>query len=273
MVAAGEAGGFLDQALDRLAIMYESEAALKAKIKSASTYPIVVLCFALLMMIGVIWFIVPIFEEMFASLGGQLPIPTQIMVTLSHNLWWWLPLTIILVLGGIKGYKRAREKSPSFRLRTDRLKLRIPVFGPLGTKIAISRWARTLGTLLSVGVPVTQALDLVGATSGNAVISTAMDDVRDAVRTGSPMSRPLAEHSVFPPMAVQMLEVGEESGRTSEMLDKTADFYDDEVENATESLTSALEPVLVIVIGAVIGLMVICLYLPMFSIYQHIEGG
>lgn len=273
MIAAGETGGFLDEALDRIAKMYEADAALKSKIKAAATYPIVVLVFSFLMMIGVIWFIVPIFERMFASLGGDLPLPTRIMVQLSHHLYWWLPLMVVLSVGGTKLYSRARKTRPAFRTRTDRMKLRIPIFGKLATKIAISRWARNLGTLLSVGVPVTQALEMVGATSGNAVIEEAMIEVRDAVRTGSPMSRPLAKQAVFPPMVVQMLEVGEESGRTSEMLDKAADFYDNEVENATEGLTSTLEPLMVVVIGAVIGLMVICLYLPMFSIYQNINGS
>jgi type IV pilus assembly protein PilC len=270
-IAAGEAGGFLDKALDRVASMYESDAALRAKIKSALTYPAVVLVFSLLMMIGVIWFIVPIFEKMFSQLGGQLPLPTRIMVQLSHNMWWWLPLAVVVVVGGLRIYKRARRTNPAFLLWDDRLRLRVPVFGPLSTKMAVSRWARNLGTLLSVGVPVSQALDMVGTTAGNAVIANAMIDVRDSVRTGSTISAPLTRHPVFPPMVVQMLEVGEESGQTSAMLDKAADFYDDEVKNATESLTSALEPLLVVIIGAVIGAMVICLYLPMFSIYQHIQ--
>jgi type IV pilus assembly protein PilC len=273
MVAAGEAGGFLDEALDRIAIMFESDAALRGKIKSAATYPLVVLVFSLIMMVGVIVFIVPIFEKMFAQLGGQLPLPTRILVNLSNNMWWLLPILIGLVVALTWGYKRARRTNPAFKLRTDAIKLRIPVFGPLMTKLAISRWARNLSTLLSVGVPVTQALEMVGDTAGNAVIANAMIEVRDAVRTGSTISRPLSKHAVFPPMLVQMVEVGEESGRTSEMLSKAADFYDTEVENATDSLTSSLEPLLVVFIGAVIGLMVICLYLPMFSIYQNIEGN
>ena len=270
-IAAGEAGGFLDKAMDRVASMYESDAALRARIKSALTYPAVVLVFSMLMMIGVIWFIVPIFERMFASLGGRLPLPTRIMVTLSHNLWWWLPVAVVAGVGSQRLYRRARRTSPGFLLRTDRLMLKLPVFGPLGTKMAVSRWARNLGTLLSVGVPVSQALEMVGTTSGNAVIAHAMIEVRDSVRTGSTISLPLSRHPVFPPMVVQMLEVGEESGQTSSMLDKAADFYDDEVKSATEALTSALEPLLVVVIGAVIGAMVICLYLPMFSIYQQIQ--
>jgi type IV pilus assembly protein PilC len=161
----------------------------------------------------------------------------------------------------------------NFRLRMDRLKLRLPVFGMLFTKLAISRWARNLGTLLAVGVPIIQALEVVGGTAGNAVVSEAMDDVRAAVRVGQQMSGPLSKHPLFPNMVVQMMEVGEETGQITEMLDKVADFYDHEVETATESLTSAMEPLLVVLLGAVIGTMVICLYLPMFSIYQHIQTG
>jgi type IV pilus assembly protein PilC len=164
-------------------------------------------------------------------------------------------------------------KSAAFRLKSDRLKLKIPVFGKLYTKLAISRWSRNFGTLLAVGVPVIQALDIVGGTSGNALIGEAMRDVRDAVRTGSTISRPLAKHTIFPSMVVQMLEVGEETGQTSEMLDKVADYYDQEVQTATDSLTSALEPLLVVIMGLVIGTMVICLYLPMFTIYQNIQSN
>lgn len=271
MVAAGEVGGFLDEALDRIATMFESDAALRAKIKAALTYPLVVLVFAALMMIGVVWFIVPIFEKMFSQLGGELPLPTRVLVLLSDNLWWILPLVVAVITGTLWSYRRGYRTSASFRYKADRFKMRVPVFGPLFTKLAISRWARNLGTLLSVGVPVTQALEMVGATAGNAVIANAMIEVRDSVRTGSTIAAPLSRHPVFPSMLVQMVEVGEESGRTSEMLGKAADYYDDEVENATEGLTSALEPLLVVFIGAVIGGMVVCLYLPMFTIYQNIQ--
>lgn len=273
MIRAGEAGGFLDGALERVARMYEADANLRAKIKGAMTYPVIVLIFSLLMGAGVIIFIVPIFEKMFASLGGQLPLPTQVMVVMSHNMWWAGPLLIAVTVAGLKVYRNALRDLPHFRLRNDQLKLRLPVFGKLFTKVAISRWARNLGTLLAVGVPITQALDVVGGTSGNAVITGAMDDVRAAVRVGLPMSGPLERNPLFPPMVVQMMEVGEETGQLTEMLDKLADFYDHEVETATESLTSALEPLLVVLLGTVIGTMVICLYLPMFSIYSHIQSN
>jgi type IV pilus assembly protein PilC len=165
------------------------------------------------------------------------------------------------------------RKSAAFRLKVDRVKLRLPVFGSLFTKLAISRWSRNFGTLLAVGVPIIQALDVVGGTSGNAVITEAMQDVRDQVRMGGQMSTALEKHPLFPSMVTQMLEVGEETGQITAMLDKVADYYEKEVETSTESLTSAMEPLLVVLLGAVIGAMVICLYLPMFSIYQHIQSN
>ena len=194
--------------------------------------------------------------------------PTQVMVTLSHNMWWALPLGLVVDDRRYAAVPQGVRDNFAFRLKTDKIKLRLPVFGNLFTKLAISRWARNLGTLLAVGVPIIQALEIVGGTAGNAVVGEAMNDVRDSVRGGAPMSRPLGKHPLFPSMVVQMLEVGEETGQTSEMLDKVADFYDQEVETATDSLTSALEPLLVVLLGAVIGTMVICLYLPMFSIYS-----
>lgn len=271
MVKAGETGGFLDDALSRIARMYEADADLRAKIKSAMTYPVIVLIFSLLLGTGVIMFIVPIFEKMFKNLGGSLPLPTQVMVTLSHNMFWILPIAIVGSIVGYKAYKKALQTRPPFRLKIDRAKLRLPVFGPLFTKLAISRWARNFGTLLAVGVPIIQALEVVGGTSGNAVITAAMDDVRDTVRVGGQMSTALEKHPLFPTMVTQMLEVGEETGQITDMLDKVADYYEKEVETATDSLTSAMEPLLVVLLGAVIGTMVICLYLPMFSIYQHIH--
>ena len=273
MIRAGEAGGFLDGALDRVARMYEADSNLRAEIKSAMTYPVVVLCFSLLLGTGVIMFIVPVFEKMFSQLGGDLPLPTAIMVKLSHNMWWIGPLVIGGAIGGLKSYKKAYRGNKDFRLKVDQLKLKLPVFGALFTKLAISRWARNLGTLMHVGVPVINALDVVGDTAGNAVIGEAMKDVKSAVRIGQQMSGPLEKHPMFPPMVVQMLEVGEETGQLTEMLDKLADFYDHEVEASTKALTSALEPLMVVMLGAVIGTMIICLYLPMFSIYGHIQGA
>jgi type IV pilus assembly protein PilC len=272
MVRAGETGGFLDDSLARVASMYEGDAALRAKIKSALTYPVIVLIFSALMGTGVIIFIVPIFEHMFASLGGELPLPTRIMVTLSHNMFWLLPIVVTALVATMRYVRTRLRRDKDFALRFDRLRLRLPVFGSLLTKLAISRWARNLAALISVGVPLLQALEIVGGTSGSGVVSAAMEDVRDGVRSGQQMSTLLAKQPLFPGMVVQMLEVGEETGQVVNMLDKVSDYYDREVETATESLAAALEPVMVVVMGIVIGLMVICLYLPMFTIYKNIQG-
>jgi len=273
MVRAGETGGFLDSALDRTANNFEKDANLRGKIKSALTYPVIVIAFSLLMITGVLIFIVPIFERMFSQLGGKLPLPTRLMVDVSHKMFWILPLVIAIAAGATWFFQQKLRTDESWRLNFDRFKLRVPVFGPLFTKIAISRFARNLGTLLAVGVPVMQALDVVGGTTGNAVISEAMKDVQRSVRDGQPMSAPLVKHPIFPTMVTQMIEVGEETGQISAMLDKVADFYDHEVETATESLTAAIEPIMVVVMGAIVGVMVVCLYLPMFTIYQHIQGA
>jgi type IV pilus assembly protein PilC len=194
------------------------------------------------------------------------------MVTLSHAMYWLLPLSIAITVTAAIWFRRKLHDDYAWRLGFDKLKLRAPVFGTLFTKIAISRFARNLGTLLAVGVPVMQALDVVGGTTGNAVIGEAMKDVQRSVRDGQTMSAPLVKHPIFPAMVTQMMEVGEETGQISSMLDKVADFYDHEVETATESLTAAIEPLMVVLMGAIIGVMVICLYLPMFTIYQHIGG-
>jgi type IV pilus assembly protein PilC len=225
------------------------------------------------MITAVLVFIVPIFEKMFKQLGGKLPLPTQIIVSTSHALAWLGPLLIVVAVIATTVVKRILKTNPPFRLWFDRTKLRIPVFGNLLTKMAISRFSRNLGTLLGVGVPIMQALDVVGATTGNAVITEAMVDVQDSVRQGQTMTGPLSRHDIFPAMVVQMIEVGEESGQISQMLDKIADFYDREVDQAAEALTAAIEPIMVLLMGGIVGSMVVCLYLPMFSIYQHIQGA
>ncbi|MET7424675.1 type II secretion system F family protein [Dactylosporangium sp. NPDC005555] len=273
MIRAGETGGFLDSALDRIATNFEKDAHLRGKIKSALTYPVIVLVFTVVMISAVLIFIVPIFEKMFKQLGGELPLPTQIIVSASHTLYWLGPLVIIAGVTITVSLRKAAAANPAVRLRIDKVKLRLPVFGPLFTKIALSRFSRNLGTLLGVGVPVLQALDVVGATTGNAVISTAMADLQNAVREGRPMSSQLGSHKIFPSMVVQMVEVGEESGQISQMLEKVADFYDREVDSAADALTASIEPIMVLVMGGVVGGMIICLYLPMFSIYQNIQSN
>jgi type IV pilus assembly protein PilC len=273
MVRAGEAGGMIDRALEQIADSLEKDAALRGKIKSALTYPAIVLSFTFVLIALVLIFIVPIFEAMFKSLGGELPGITQFLVDTSHNMWWIGPLFLTVGIGGTTAFKRRLRSSASFRLGFDRFKLKMPVFGPLLRKLAMSRFSRSLGLLLNVGVPVMQALSVVGETTGNEVINAAMKDVSAAVREGQPMSTALRQHKIFPEMVTQMIEVGEESGQISQMLDKVADFYDREVDSAAESLTASIEPIMVLVMGAVVGGMVICLYLPMFTIYQNIQSN
>ena len=273
MIRAGEAGGMIDSALLQIAESLEKDTALRGKIKSALTYPAIVLGFTFVLIAGVLIFIVPIFESMFKNLGGELPAITQFLVDASHNMWWIGPLFLLITVGGTTVFKRRLRESAELRLAFDRFKLRMPVFGPLVRKLAMSRFSRNLGLLLNVGVPVMQALSVVGETTGNEVINAAMRDVQSAVRDGQPMSSALRHHKIFPEMVTQMIEVGEESGQISQMLDKVADFYDREVDSAAESLTASIEPIMVLVMGAVVGGMVICLYLPMFTIYQNIQSS
>jgi len=273
MIRAGETGGMIDRALEQIAMSLEKDTALRGKIKSALTYPAIVLSFTFVLIAAVLIFIVPIFEQMFKNLGGKLPAITQFLVTTSHNMWWIGPLVLGTGIGTTVWFKQQQRASESFRLKVDRVKLKLPVFGSLFRKLAISRFSRNLGLLLNVGVPVMQALAVVGETAGNEVINAALKDVQSAVRDGQPMSSALRNHSVFPAMVTQMIEVGEESGQISQMLDKVADFYDREVDSAAESLTASIEPIMVLVMGAVVGGMVICLYLPMFTIYQNIQSN
>jgi type IV pilus assembly protein PilC len=273
MIRAGETGGMIDQALKQIADSLEKDTALRGKIKSALTYPAIVLSFTFVLIAAVLIFIVPIFETMFKGLGGHLPAVTQFLVTTSHNMFWIGPLVLTVGITTTVWFQRKQRTSESFRLSVDRVKLRMPVFGSLFRKLAISRFSRNLGLLLNVGVPVMQALAVVGETTGNEVIHSAMKDVQNAVRDGQPMSSALRRHEVFPEMVTQMIEVGEESGQISQMLDKVADFYDREVDSAADSLTASIEPIMVLVMGAVVGGMVICLYLPMFTIYQNIQSN
>ena len=273
MIRAGEAGGMIDRALEQIAASLEKDSALRGKIKGALTYPAIVLSFTFVLIAAVLIFIVPIFEGMFKSLGGELPAITQFLVNASHNMWWIGPLVVGTLITASVTYKRKMRESESFRLKADQLKLKMPVFGSLLRKLAMSRFSRNLGLLLDVGVPVMQALSVVGETTGNEVIDVATKDVQSAVRDGRTISSALRRHPVFPEMVTQMIEVGEESGQISQMLDKVADFYDREVDSAAESLTASIEPIMVLVMGAVVGGMVICLYLPMFTIYQNIQSN
>jgi type IV pilus assembly protein PilC len=272
LVRAGEVGGFLDQALESAATTFEKDVKLMSTIKSAMTYPLVVLVMAIVAMIGMIVFIVPVFKGMFEDLGGELPIPTQILVVLSENAAWGVPLLIVATVV-FAVWWRKNKNTDRVRAFVDPLKLKIPVFGPLFQKVAISRVTRNLSTMTRSGVPILQALAIVADTSNNWVLQKALHEVQDSVRSGRSIAGPLGEHPVFPSMVVQMIAVGEDSGSLEQMLGKIADFYDDEVQSTTEALTSLIEPLMIAVIGVLIGGIIISLYMPMFSIYGQISGG
>tara|TARA_R110002020_G_scaffold15464_9_gene55033 strand:+ start:1305 stop:2543 length:1239 start_codon:yes stop_codon:yes gene_type:complete len=270
LVRVGETGGFLGQALSSIAETYGKEAELQNKIRTATTYPLVVLVIAVLGVLVMVTFIVPIFESMFTGIGSALPLPTQILVTLSHNMMWILPLLVVLALAGWVWWTRNR-RTDRVRRFIDPLKLRLPVFGPLATKIAVARFTRNLAMMLQAGVPLVQALSIVGQASNNIVIEQAVHDIQDSIRQGRSFAAPLAKAAVFPSMVAQMVSVGEESGTLSEMLSSIADLYENEVETATDQLTATIEPVLIVGIGILIGGMVISLYLPIFSLYGELS--
>ena len=271
MVRAGETGGQLDTVLLRVADNFEADYRLRQKVKSAMTYPVVVAGIAGLLVTIMLLFVVPTFAGMFTGLGGTLPLPTKILLTLSQQAKFLVPAFIILSIVGFIVYKRSRASSATARLRTDQVKLKIPIFGDLFQKVAISRFTRTLGLLLRAGVPVLQALDIVAESTGNEVLARAALDLKESVRSGETMAGPLVKHDVFPPMVVQMIAVGEDTGALDAMLDKISDFYDQEVESTTEQLTSLIEPIMIAVLGGIVGAMVIALYMPMFKIFDLIK--
>ena len=271
MVRAGETGGQLDTVLMRVADNFEADYKLRQKVKSAMTYPVVVAGIAILLLTVMLLFIVPTFANMFEGLGGELPLPTKILLALSNQAKILVPLFVIGSIVGTVVYKRVRKSNQRARLRFDAFKLKVPIFGDLFQKVAISRFTRTLALLLRAGVPVLQALDIVADSTGNEVLAEAARDVKESVRSGESMSGPLAKHSVFPPMVVQMIAVGEDTGALDAMLDKVSDFYDQEVESTTEQLTSLIEPIMIAVLGGIVGGMVIALYMPMFKIFDLIK--
>ena len=270
MVRAGEIGGFLDKVLVEVAETFEKEVALRGKIRSAMTYPVVVFVMVLLIVSAMLIFIVPTFKNLYTSLGGELPLPTRMLINASDGIRRFFPLIVLAMVGLSFAYKRWRA-TPAGRYRLDQLKLKVKVFGPLFHKSALSRFARTLATLIRSGVPILQALEIVAETVNNGVISRAIRDVQDSVREGESLAAPLSKHPTFPAMVVQMMAVGEETGALDTMLNKVADFYDQEVEAAVAALTSLIEPILIAVMGAAVGGMVVALYLPLFRIIEFIK--
>ena len=270
MTKAGEVGGFLDMVLMQIAENYEAEVKLRGKVKSAMTYPVVVFIMAILAVVGMLLFIVPVFEAMFKDLGATLPLPTRFLVFLSGQMKVMLPLGIIGLVVFKIVWKRIK-RDEKVRGIVDPAKLKVPVFGSLFQKIALARFARNLGTMIKSGVPILQSLDIVADTCGNIVLTKAVRAVQESVRTGESLTAPLKEHKVFPSMVVQMMAVGEDTGALDTMLGKIAEFYDQEVESTTESLTALLEPLMIAFMGAIIGGMIVALYMPIFAIFSLVE--
>lgn len=270
LIAAGETGGFLDDALDAVATAFEKEVKLKSTVQSAMAYPIVVVGMAIVAVIAMIWFIVPIFEGMFADLGGALPLPTQILVTISANMVWLGPLLFVAAIAFSVWWGKNKH-APEVRAVLDPALLKLPVFGELLRKIALARFTRNFSALLKAGVPIVLALQVVGEISGNSVILQASNRIADAVREGRPVAEQLAQEPVFPPMVVQMVAVGEDAGSMELMLSKIADSYDSDIESTTAQMTSIIEPILIAGVGALIGGMIIALYMPVFSIFEQIN--
>ena len=269
MVKAGEVGGFLDHSLLSIADNFESEVKLRGKIKSAMTYPVMVFGMAVLGVTAMLLFIVPVFAAMFAGLGGQLPLPTRILMWLSGLMKIVAPIAVVAAIA-FSFWWRNHKNDQGVRDRLDPWKLKVPVFGPLFQKVAMARFTRNFGTMIHAGVPILQALDIVGETSGNVVIERASKAIQESVRRGESLSGPLAHHPVFPPMVVQMIAVGEDTGALDTMLQKVSEFYDQEVESTTEALTSLIEPIMIAVVGSIIGAMVIAMYMPIFKIFDLI---
>ena len=270
MVKSGETGGALDRVLIQLADTIEKQVELRQKIKSAMTYPVAVLALVILILTAMLIFIVPTFKTLYDDLGGTLPLPTRILLAVSSIMVKAIPVLILGLVGAIYGFKRWIE-SEKGRAIWDRFKLRVPVFGKLVRLIALTRFSKTLAALLRSGVPILESLEITSDTVGNTVVATAVKDVQAGVKQGEPIATRLENHEVFPPMVVQMLAVGEETGAVDTMLEKVGDFYEREVEATVEALTSLLEPLLICVLGGAVGSMVVSLYMPMFNIIKLIK--
>jgi type IV pilus assembly protein PilC len=271
MTRAGETGGMLDEALIRVADQLEKADSLRRQVKSAMTYPIVVLTFAGGILLALVAFLVPVFIGVFKQFGGDLPPITKLTVMLSNALtgyWYVMFAAAAAVVIGFKKWKTSEWGRPQW----DRFRLRVPMkIGDIVQKIALARWSRTLSALVSAGVPLMQALDITGKTAGNHVVEQAMAGVIESVKSGGTISEPLKDSPAFPTMVTHMVAVGEETGNLDTMLGKIADFYEDQVDAAVKALTSILEPVMIIIVGGIVGFIVISMYLPLFKVYDAIK--
>lgn len=271
MVKAGETGGILDAVMKRVAEFLEARQKLTDKVKAAMAYPIVALVVAVVVFWAMLTFVLPVFQGIFEGMGGDLPEFTKMLIALSQLMRsFWMLLFVIICGAGYFMFKQW-VATPMGRYTFDGWCLRLPVFGDVIKKVAVARFTRTFGTLIHSGVPMLTALDVVKETAGNAVLSKGVEEIHKEVRQGGTLSKPMSRLPLFPPMVVQMVAVGEETGKLDEMLDKVADFYDDEVTNSVEALTSVLEPILVVFVGGIVGSVVVGMYLPIFTIINQIR--
>ncbi len=270
LIAAGEVGGILDTILNRLAVQLEKQEKLRKQLKGAMVYPATVSVIAVACIVLLLVKVIPVFEQMFADFGGTLPGPTQMVIALSA----WMQAYIVYALSGIfiffTLFGQARMRSLAFRYRTDAIALSLPVFGNIIKKVAVARFTRTLGTMISSGVPILDGLDIVAKTAGNMIIEEELQNTRQAISEGKTIAEPLRGSKIFPSMMVQMVAVGEETGSMEVMLNKIADFYDDEVDSAVSGLTAMLEPIMMVFMGGSIGTILIAMYLPIFTIADTI---
>jgi type IV pilus assembly protein PilC len=270
MIRAGETGGVLDAILERLSAYLEAAEELRGKVKGAMVYPLVISGVAGAVTLFLLIAVIPTFKSVFASFGGELPMPTQILLMVSDFLRHFFVFLLVIPIGGVIALKRwyKTEKGAIF---IDRQLIRIPVIGDLLKKVAVSKFTRTLGTLIKSGVPILQAFDTVAKTSGNKVVEASIMSARESIREGEKIADPLKASGIFPPMVIQMISVGEETGNLEIMLSKIADFYDQEVDTAVKAMTSLIEPVIICVMGVVIGAIVICMFLPIFQMSSLVD--
>jgi type IV pilus assembly protein PilC len=270
MIAAGEAGGILDTILKRLATYIEKAVKLKSQVKGAMIYPIAVISIAAIVVAVILWKVIPTFAAMFEGLGAQLPLPTRIVITMSNWFVRLLPFLVLFLVGG--GFLVRRYYATyGGRRAIDRMVLKLPILGVIMQKIAVARFCRTLATLISSGVPILDGLEITARTAGNAIVEDAIMAVRKAVESGMTLAQPLKESGVFPPMVVQMIGVGEQTGALDAMLSKIADFYEDEVDQAVANLLTLLEPVMIMFLGVTVGGIVISMYLPLFDLISKLS--